>query len=95
MRTYLTFGDIEGKLDFLIVECTRCPRKGRYSIAKLIARHGRDGMSLRSLNFPSMKANRQSARLSELQRGSSFGRVDWPPMTRASARLGQCALRVH
>jgi hypothetical protein len=28
MRTYLTFGDIEGKLDVLRVECTRCPRKG-------------------------------------------------------------------
>jgi hypothetical protein len=28
MRTYLTFGDIEGKLDVLQVECTKCPRKG-------------------------------------------------------------------
>ena len=43
MRTYLTFGDIEGKLDILVVECMKCPRKGRYSVAKLIARHGRDG----------------------------------------------------
>ena len=33
-RTYLTFGDIEGKLDVLRVECTRCQRKGRYSVAK-------------------------------------------------------------
>jgi hypothetical protein len=33
MRTYMTFGDIEGKLDTLIVECTRCQRKGRYSVA--------------------------------------------------------------
>jgi hypothetical protein len=32
-RTYLVFGDIEGKLDVLRV--TRCPRKGRYSVAKL------------------------------------------------------------
>ena len=24
------FGDIEGKLDGLRVECTRCPRKGRW-----------------------------------------------------------------
>ena len=29
-RGYLTFGDIEGKLDVLRVECTRCDRKGRY-----------------------------------------------------------------
>jgi hypothetical protein len=38
MRTYLTFGDIEGKLDILRIECTRCPRKGVYRIAKLIAK---------------------------------------------------------
>ena len=42
-RTYLIFGDIEGKLDVLRVECTKCPRKGRYSVAKLIAKHGRKG----------------------------------------------------
>jgi hypothetical protein len=29
VRTYLVFGDIEGKLDMLRVECTRCGRKGR------------------------------------------------------------------
>ena len=40
-RTYLVFGDIEGKLDVLRVECTRCDRKGRYSVAKLIEKHGR------------------------------------------------------
>jgi hypothetical protein len=43
MRTYLTFGDIDGKLDVLRVECARCKRKGRYSVAKLIARYGRRG----------------------------------------------------
>jgi hypothetical protein len=43
MHTFLTFGDIEGKLDMLTVERTRCPRKGRYSVAKLIAEHGRQG----------------------------------------------------
>src|SRR5262249_51692630 len=32
-RTYLVFGDIEGKLDILRVECARCPHKGRYRIA--------------------------------------------------------------
>jgi hypothetical protein len=41
MRTYLTFGDIEGKLDMLRVECTRCQRKVRYSVAKLIEKYGR------------------------------------------------------
>jgi hypothetical protein len=42
-RTYLIFGDIEGKLDVLRVECTRCERKGRYVVAKLIAQYGREG----------------------------------------------------
>ena len=42
-RGYLTFGDIEGKLDVLRVECTKCDRKGRYSVAKLIEKHGRKG----------------------------------------------------
>ena len=40
-RSYLIFGDIEGKLEVLRVECTRCDRKGRYSVAKLIEKHGR------------------------------------------------------
>ena len=38
-RTYLVFGDIEGKLDVLRVECTKCDRRA----AKLIAKHGRKG----------------------------------------------------
>ena len=42
-RTYLTFGDIAGKLEMLRIECTRCARKGRYSVAKLIAQHGLRG----------------------------------------------------
>jgi hypothetical protein len=42
-RTYLVFGDIEGKLDVLRVECAKCDRKGRYSVAKLIAKHSRKG----------------------------------------------------
>jgi hypothetical protein len=28
-RSYIIFGDIEGKLDVLWVECTKCARKGR------------------------------------------------------------------
>jgi hypothetical protein len=41
MRTYLAFGDIDGKLEMLRVECTRCPRKRRYGVARLIKKHGR------------------------------------------------------
>jgi len=40
-RTYLIFGDIEGKLDVLRVECTKCARKGRYSVRRLIEKYGR------------------------------------------------------
>jgi hypothetical protein len=40
-RTYLIFGDIDGKLDVLRVECTKCARKGRYSVRKLIEKYGR------------------------------------------------------
>ena len=42
-RTYLTFGDIAGKLHMLRIECTRCARRGQYSVAKLIAQHGHRG----------------------------------------------------
>ena len=46
-RDYLAFGDIEGKLDVLRVECTRCGRKGRYRVRRLIEQHGRDGSMMR------------------------------------------------
>jgi hypothetical protein len=35
-QAYLVYGDIEGKLDVLRVECTSCSRKGRYRVRKLI-----------------------------------------------------------
>jgi hypothetical protein len=35
-----SFGDI-GKWGMLRVECTKCDRKGRCSVAKLIAKHER------------------------------------------------------
>jgi len=40
-RTYLIFGDIEGKLDVLNVECTKCARKGRYHVLRLIEKFRR------------------------------------------------------
>ena len=42
-RTYLVFGDIEGKLDVLRVECTKCGRGGHYGVAKVIEKYGRKG----------------------------------------------------
>jgi hypothetical protein len=41
-RTFLVFGNIEGKLDVLRVECARCQRKGRYHVRKLIEKYGRN-----------------------------------------------------
>jgi hypothetical protein len=40
-RSYLIFGDIDGKLDVLRVGCTTCARKGRYSVRGLIEKYGR------------------------------------------------------
>jgi RNase P subunit RPR2 len=40
-RAHLIFGDVEGKLDVLRVECSKCGRKGRYSVRKLIEEYGR------------------------------------------------------
>ena len=42
-RDYLIFGAIDAKLDVLCVECTKCERKGRYSVSKLIEKYGRKG----------------------------------------------------
>jgi hypothetical protein len=43
-RPESTFGDIEGKLTMLHLECTRCSRKGRYNVSKLIAQYGARGI---------------------------------------------------
>jgi hypothetical protein len=42
-RTYLIFGDIEGKLDVLNVQCTKCARKDRYHVRTRIEKYGRKG----------------------------------------------------
>jgi hypothetical protein len=42
MRAYLTLADIAAKTDGLVVACSRCDRRGRCSLAKLIAQHGPD-----------------------------------------------------
>ena len=42
-RTYLVFGDIADKLKMLRVECTKCPRQGHYTVAKLIQQYGQRG----------------------------------------------------
>jgi hypothetical protein len=36
----ITFGDLIGKLDVLLVACDKCGRKGRYALARLIEQRG-------------------------------------------------------
>ena len=38
----ITFGDLEGKLDLIALECEKCGRKGRYRVDRLLAERGRD-----------------------------------------------------
>ena len=39
----IIFGDLVGKLDYLHVECSKCERKGRYSLVLLIERYNANG----------------------------------------------------
>jgi hypothetical protein len=48
-RGSITLGELRGKLDILEVWCHRCDRRGRVSVAHLIAEHGA-GMGLPELN---------------------------------------------
>jgi len=65
-RTYVTFGDIAGKLHMLRIECTRCERKGRYVVAKLLAQYGlRGNMSKWVSDLRSDCPKRNAAQLHE------------------------------
>ncbi len=39
----ITFGDLIGKLDVLVLDCAKCGRSGRYALRRLIGQRGRDG----------------------------------------------------
>jgi hypothetical protein len=64
-RTYLVFGDIEGKLDTLRVECSRCSRKGRYSVARLIEKYGRKANMMKWKEQLNGDCPKRDARLNE------------------------------
>ena len=38
----IIFGDLEGKTAVLRVACAKCERRGQYSVATLIEKHGAD-----------------------------------------------------
>jgi hypothetical protein len=43
MKMVLTLADLEARgVDRLAVACDRCPRRGVYTVARLIEQHGRD-----------------------------------------------------
>jgi hypothetical protein len=42
MSGAILIGDVVGKIRMLEIVCTRCPRRGRMSIARLLAEHGPD-----------------------------------------------------
>lgn len=42
MRTLVTLAEASTKGPMLNVACSRCPRRGRYSLARLITEHGPD-----------------------------------------------------
>lgn len=55
-------GDLVGKLDALRVECSKCGRAGRYRIADLIERYGRDGKLLAFTDDVTATCERRRAR---------------------------------
>jgi hypothetical protein len=61
-RTYLVFGDIEGKLDVLRVECQMRPQ-GRYHVHKLIEKYGRNGNMMKWREMLSADCPKRGARL--------------------------------
>jgi hypothetical protein len=61
LRGYLTFGDIEGKLDVLRVECTKCDRKGRYHVHRLVEKYGRKGNMMKWREMLSADCPRRDA----------------------------------
>ena len=42
MHGAVTLGDIAGRITMLEVACSRCERRGRYRVARLIEQHGAD-----------------------------------------------------
>jgi hypothetical protein len=41
-RGSITLGEMQGKIDLLEINCHRCERRGRVSLARLINEHGAD-----------------------------------------------------
>jgi len=92
-RTYLVFGDIEGKFDVLRVECTKCDRKGRYHVHKLIEKHCRKGNMMKWREMLNADCPKRDARflITEPRKSSTFCAscgipfFPWPGLPASSA----------
>jgi hypothetical protein len=61
----MIFGDIEGKVDVLRVECTKCDRKGRYRVHKLIEKHGRKAHMMKWREMLNADCSKRDGRLND------------------------------
>jgi hypothetical protein len=83
------FGDIEGKLDVLRVECSKCLRRGRYGVAKQPDRqYGRNSNMMKWKEQLNGDCPKRDARLHERLRsdlpGPAQGAVTpWPRRARS------------
>jgi hypothetical protein len=84
-RTYLVFGDIQSKLDVLRVECTKCDRKGRYHVHKLIEKYGRTGNMMQKC---STATARSAIELKRAAVNAGGGRSRTNGMTTAGNKTG-------
>jgi hypothetical protein len=58
----IIFGDLIGKLDMLRIECAKCGRSGRYRLADLIMRYGRDAKIFAFTDDVTANCDRKQAR---------------------------------
>jgi hypothetical protein len=58
----IMFSDLIGKLDLLRIECPKCGRSGRYRLADLITRYGRDEKLFAFTNDVTANCARMQAR---------------------------------
>ena len=63
----IIFGDLIGKLDMLRVECAKCGRSGRYRLADLITRYGRDAKLFAFTDDVTANCARRQARSDRLR----------------------------
>jgi hypothetical protein len=64
-RGFLTFRDLDGKLDVLCVECTKCDRKGRYHVHKLVEKYGRNGNMMKWREMLNAECPKRDARIKD------------------------------